>query len=783
MRIYELAKQKNVSSKDVVQLLEKHGFSVTNHMSVVTDKIGKFLEQHFADDIKTEKKNSKEKKLEASVDNVKQKKNSTNKSNDVKKVVQKSISSSKGEQKKENIIKKQNNKNAEAPLSSIATQDQKRPEKDVFATDNPDILNLLDSARNFSSAQGTGSRSGRTVGHGKSAGGERPRRRRSRKSYQRKQERAQRAAATVPRVVTEIILRGDLVLEEAARLLGKQPAELIVSLLRKGMACTRNHILSKESVADLAHQYGIKVIEEKVSLEETDHVSKVFKQKGVERWPIVVVVGHVDHGKTTFLDHIRKADVASKEKGGITQHIGAYEVESEHGKIVFLDTPGHEAFSFLRARGIKVTDIAILMVAADDGVMPQTIEAIKAAQDAGVTIIVAINKIDKVSSPAAIESVKRELAQQDILVEDWGGSVVCAPISAKTGQGISELLEMITLQASMMDLKADPEEVPRAFVLESRLDKGYGPVATVILVAGTLKVGDHFFAGETTGKVRLLLKSNGDRVTKIGPSVPIQVIGFDKFAPLGEWLQVINAKEYSKIRSGRSSIASVVSGSSTFTPMFQENQEKDDQIVRVIIKVDTHGTSEAISRIIATLSKHNKEVARRLQIINISIGDVSESDILFAQNVNARIIGLHVKVERNAQSIAKEKKINVALYSVIYHLTEGLESLIQESRQAVLISEKVGEAIVRKVFTLKNNTAIAGCYVTDGKIPRNGKVVCFRKDKKIGEGNIVSLQRDKKSVKEVNSGYECGFLTDQFHNWQEGDTIQCFVEKKEVPKS
>jgi translation initiation factor IF-2 len=808
MRIYEFAKQKDVSSKELVQLLETEGFAVTSHMSIMTQEMEAFLEKYFNAQVKKQAESKEKKKKPVQKVTIEDQVKTSKKKEpvNIKQVL--GSDASLVPKKNENIVSNtkkyyeeqvtksvpvfsQNTKeHAEAPLSSLDStvkSEYKNPEQDIFASDNPDIINLLESASEFDNSRSRNLQPlkpslVRTLGQVKGVGEERTTRRRSRKSYQRRQERAQKEHVAAPKVVTEIKLQGDLVLEEVAILLGKQAGELIISLLKKGMACTKNYLLSEAIIADLAHQYGIKVISDRSNAEKTTgHIRQTVTQSGVDRWPIVVVVGHVDHGKTTFLDYIRKANVAGKEKGGITQHIGAYEVESTHGKMVFLDTPGHEAFSFLRARGIKVTDIAVLMVAADDGVMPQTIEAIKAAREANVAIIVAINKIDKVASTAAIESVKRELAQHDLLVEDWGGNIICAPISAKTGQGIPELLEMITLQAQMMDLKADPHAKPKAFVLESRLDKGYGPVATVILVEGTLKIGDYFYAGETTGKVRLLLKSNGERVLEIGPSVPVQVVGFDKFAPLGEWLTVIDAAEYAKIKAGKTSVAAIAT-SALLTPAYQENQDKDERIIRIIIKVDTHGTSEAINRIIASLAKQNKEVARRLQIINVSIGDISERDILFAENVGAQVIGLHVKVEKNAQLIAKDKKIDIVLYDVIYHMTEGLEALIQDSRKAIIVSTKVGEAVVRKVFPLKNNTAIAGCYVTEGLFSRNAKVVCMRNNKKIGEGKISSLQRDKKVVKEVHSGYECGFLTEQFHDWQEGDIVQCFVETKEMPK-
>lgn len=796
MRIYEFAKQKNISSKEILHLLEEKGFAVVSHMSVLTEEAEAFLAKHFGG--AAEKNSEKTKNLKNDKEVLQSKKKviekeaekpveDNKKNNPEKNIAKHSIAKSESTTKSTAVLP-QNVDPVEAPLSFASPSvksDSIKPEQNLLKSDNPEILKLLEGSAEFEENRSknrsapTGGVRSLTKVRGMP---EERSRSRSRKNYQRRQERLSQEASFIPKVVTDIVLQHDLTVEQAAEAMGKNPAELILSLLKRGMACTKNYLLPIGVISDLAHQYGIKVEVERqaTSTLADSHVSQVVSQKGAQRWPIVVVIGHVDHGKTTFLDYIRKANVAGKEKGGITQHLGAYEVESPHGKIIFLDTPGHEAFSFLRARGIKVTDIAILMVAADDGVMPQTIEAIKSAKAAGVTLIVAINKVDKLNSTAPIESVKRELAQHDILVEDWGGSVICAPISAKTGQGIPELLEMITLQAQMMDLQANYDAVPKAFVLESKLDKGYGPVATVIPVEGTLRNGDYFHAGEATGRVRLLLNSKGERIQEAGPSVPVQVVGFDKFAPLGEWLTVVDANEYAKMKSGKSTVQTASIASSV--TQFNEVTDKSIQIIRAIIKVDTHGTSEAIHRILDGLAKSNKEVAQRLQVISITVGDISERDILLAEDLDALVIGLHVKVERNAQFVAKEHKVQVLTFDVIYHLTENIEELIQKSRKMLVVTTKTGEAVVRKVFPLKNNTAIAGCYVTEGVVARNAKAVCMRNNKKVGESKISSLQRDKKVVKEVHSGYECGFLTDSFHEWQEGDIVQFFVETKEMPK-
>ena len=534
----------------------------------------------------------------------------------------------------------------------------------------------------------------------------------------------------------------------------------------------RNNILSVDTIVDLGKLFDIAVHspeEEGRDERRKEITTAVGKTK--ERWPIVVVMGHVDHGKTTLLDYLRKMNTAAKEKGGITQHLSAYEVPSSHGNITFLDTPGHEAFSYMRKRGARITDIAVLVVAIDDGVKPQTIEALKHAKQAEVPIIVAINKIDKISSPAALETIKRQLAEHDLLPEDWGGETICVPISAKTGQGVEELLEMIVLQSHMMEIKARVDVPAKAFVLETQLERGFGPVATVIPLEGTLKQGDFFICGAARGKVRLLIDSAGKRIKQSGPSVPVQVVGFDSFTHLGDWLEVVGAKEYAKAKGAVPSRARAEG-----VPAFAPSLEKQ-KVIKLIVKTDTYGSLQAVQDSIKKLSKHYHDVPAALQIIRSGVGDISESDVSFAIGVEALVIGLHVKTEKNAIALAKEKAIKIDTYQIIYRMIETLEELLEKSRIVEKKWKKIGEAVVRKVFDIKGQGVIAGCYINQGIFSRHCKVVCVRNGEKVGEGFIASLQRERKVVKEVHSGHECGFITKEFQGWQVEDVVEAYIEE------
>ena len=596
---------------------------------------------------------------------------------------------------------------------------------------------------------------------------------RSRKKYSRG---VRSGASRVPeKVVSEITIDAEMSLACAAELMGKPSGELILSLLRQGVVCNRNHVLSVDAISFLAHQYGIKSTISAGDGGKKSSGGVAVSSDGTTRWPVVVVMGHVDHGKTTLLDFVRKMNVAAREAGGITQHLAAYEVSSAHGKIVFLDTPGHEAFSYMREKGARVTDIAILVVAADDGVMPQTIEAIKHAKAAEVPIIVAINKIDKIDSSVPIESVKRQLAQQDLLPEDWGGDVICVPISAKTGKGVEELLEMIVLQAQMLELKADSDVAASAFILESNIEKGYGPVATVICRNGSLRIGDYFSCGSSTGKVRLLIDMAGNKISLAAPSVPVRVVGFDSFASLGDWLKVIPAEEYFAKRKGKVDVASARGMASASIGAMEKPEEL--AAVPLVIKTDTQGSLEAVLGAIKAIEKMFVDVGAFV-IINSAIGDVSEGDVETALDNKAHLVALHVKVERNATALARERGTSIHKHNIIYKLIEDLEEVMESHRKEISVWNKTGEALVLKTFDLKGKGVIAGCVVKDGVISRKGKVVCLRNGVEVGSGMISSLQRERKVVKEVHKGHECGFLSNEFNGWAVDDVVHCFIEEK-----
>ena len=476
-------------------------------------------------------------------------------------------------------------------------------------------------------------------------------------------------------------------------------SEVILYLLRRGHMYTMNQVIDAVLVKELADHFGIETTG-KVKEEAQKEEVALKKVGGAnKRMPVVVVVGHVDHGKTTLLDYIRKTRVVSREKGGITQHIGAYKAHTNHGDIVFLDTPGHAAFSQIRSRGVKVADIAILVVAADDSVKPQTVEAIKHAKAAEIPIIVAINKIDK-AQPAQIERVKQDLAQYDLLPEEWGGQIVCVQISAKTGAGIDQLLEMILLQADVMELTADEKKPASGVVLESTLEKGRGVVATVLCHQGTLKVGDYFSAGRTTGRVSSLIDSFGKRVMKVGPSEPVRVAGFDELPDAGDYFEVVSKEKIRDLKTG--------TPFKTFVP-----RKIDEDSFHVIIKTDTNSTKEAL---IGSLEKLAKKGDKPFNIVHSAVGNINESDISLAANTGAVIYGLHVKIEPSAAILARKDKVKVNLFDIIYKLLEEIETHIKAPVVIATEMKKIGEATVLRVFDIKNIGVIAGCIVNEGRI-------------------------------------------------------------------
>jgi len=548
--------------------------------------------------------------------------------------------------------------------------------------------------------------------------------------------------------------------------IGESVAQVILTLLKWGVVAPKNQILDEDIVARLAQHFELTIIQKKPQDYEAMIETKIIADHGVqkekleERPPVVVVMGHVDHGKTTLLDFVRKTRVAAKEKGGITQHLGAYEVETKQGSVIFLDTPGHEAFTKIRMRGAKVADLVVLVVAADDSIMPQTVEAIRHAKAMDIPIIVAINKVDKVEQHQ-IEAVKRDLSQHDLLPEDWGGDIVCVPISAKLGQGVDHLLEMISLQSQMIGLESDKTVSARGFILESKLEKGRGPVATLICQHGVIKRGDFFVCGNTSGKVSSLIDSYGKQIKSAGPSVPVQVAGFSELPEAGDFLQVVSQREFKKARSSKPErvvTSKIISTKGDFN---------------LIIKTDTKSSLEAL---IGSIVKLSKKLEKGFSIIHSAVGDINESDIALSANTGSMLVGLHVKIEPNAAALARRNSINIKLFDIIYKLVEDLEEFSESTKEIKKVKTKIGEAVVLKVFDIKKIGVIAGCAVKTGRCTRDSSLVIWRGNTKVGEGKIKSLQREKKVVKEVHAGFECGFLIENFRDWEVDDRVECYLE-------
>ncbi len=564
---------------------------------------------------------------------------------------------------------------------------------------------------------------------------------------------------------------------ELASMLGVTPAEVIQKCLKMGLMVSMNQRLDADSIVMIADEFGYDAeIISDYEAEEMAEEEEVEDESQLEpRAPVITVMGHVDHGKTSLLDYIRNTNVVAGEKGGITQHIGAYEVEVDGKKITFLDTPGHEAFTAMRARGAQVTDIVVLVVAADDHVMPQTIEAINHAKAAGVPIIVAINKIDKPN--ANPDLIKKELADHGVLVEDWGGRYQCVEISAKTGQNVDKLLEAMLLEAEILDLKANPNRPAKGTVLEARLDRGRGVVATVLVQNGTLHVGDPFVAGLYAGRVRAMFDERDRPVNEAGPSRPVQVVGFDGLPQAGDPFQVVSsereAREISTRRQQLRREQQLRRGQRISLDEISRRIREGETEVRelpLIIKADVDGSLEAISDTLMKLS--TKEVA--VNIIHRGVGAVTESDVLLAAASGAVILGFHVRASNTVRELAEREGVDIRLYDVIYDLAndvrDALEGLLEPEKK----EEVIGTAEVRQTFKVPKVGTVAGCYVQSGKITRNDRVKVYRDGKLIFEGGIASLKRFKDDVREVTAGLECGIGLAGFDDIKVGDIIEAY---------
>ena len=563
---------------------------------------------------------------------------------------------------------------------------------------------------------------------------------------------------------------------ELASRMKKTGAEVVKTLMKNGVMASLSDVIDFDTAAIIAEELGCKVEKEViVTIEERLIDTAEDKEEDLEpRAPVVVVMGHVDHGKTSLLDYIRNAHVAAGEAGGITQHIGAYQVNVQGKTITFLDTPGHEAFTAMRARGAMITDVAILVVAADDGIMPQTVESINHAKAANIPIIVAINKMDK--PEANPERIKEQLTKYELVPEEWGGETIICPISAKTGEGIDNLLEMVNLTAEMQELKANPNRSAHGAVIEARLDKGRGPVATLLVQNGTLKQGDVIIAGTAVGRVRAMTSAKGEKLTEAGPSVPVEIIGMGEVPGAGDDFHAVAdermARELVEQRKHEQKMAaSAPVGKVSLEDLFSQIKQGEMKDLNIIVKADVQGSAEAVKASLEKLS--NEEV--RVRVIHCAVGAISESDVMLATTSNAIIVGFNVRPDNNAKESAARNNVDMRMYRVIYDCINEIETAMKGMLAPKFKEVELGQAEVRNVFRITGVGMVAGCYVTNGKMQRGAQMRLLRDNIVIYDGAIASLQRFKDSVKEVAQGYECGITFEKFQDIKEGDVIEAYL--------
>ncbi|MDR1669356.1 MAG: translation initiation factor IF-2 [Oscillospiraceae bacterium] len=599
----------------------------------------------------------------------------------------------------------------------------------------------------------------------------------SQKRLQEEAERRRQRIEHLKKQQLKVSIPDEISVGELATRLKKTGAEVVRQLMKLGVMASLSQNIDFDTASLVAMEFGAKVVREVVvTIEERLIDESVDLDESLSaRDPVVVVMGHVDHGKTSLLDYIRKADVASGEFGGITQHIGAYRVQVQDRHITFLDTPGHAAFTSMRARGASVTDIAILVVAADDGIMPQTVEAINHAKAAGVPIIVALNKMDK--EGANPERILQQLTEYELVPEEWGGETIVCPVSAKTGDGIEHLLEMVVLQADVRELKANPARAARGTVIEAKLDKGRGPVATVLVQNGTLRQGDIVIAGKTVGRIRAMADHMGRKLEEAGPSVPTEIIGLSEVPDAGDVFhtvadermarELVSQRKQQEKEGGAQAPAVKVS----LEDLYAQIQQGQVKVLNLIVKADVQGTAEALK---ASLEKiANEEV--RVRVIHSGVGVINASDVLLASTASAIIIGFNVRADASAQQNAERANVDIRYYRVIYDCIEEIETAMRGMLSKKFHEVKLGEAEVRQVFKASNIGTIAGSYVREGKITRNAQVRILRDGIVVHEGEIASLKRFKDDAREVAAGYECGISVEKYSDIHEGDVIEAFV--------
>ena len=583
----------------------------------------------------------------------------------------------------------------------------------------------------------------------------------------------------VPTVeLKDVELPDHISVQELAGKLEITPTDIIKTLMSQGMLVTINQTLTFDKAEQIALSHGFRAL---MTEEHEEIIPELSEAEAnlVARPPVVTVLGHVDHGKTSLLDAIRKTNVAAGEAGGITQSIGAYVVEHNGRPITFIDTPGHEAFTQMRVRGANLTDVAVLVVAADDGVMPQTIEAISHAKAAGVPIVVAINKVDK--PEANPEKVMQQLTEYELIAEEWGGTTVMQPVSAKQGLHLDELLEMILLVADVRETRANPDANASGVIIEGKLDKGLGPVGTVLVQNGTLKVGDIIVVGSTWGRVRSLISDRGERIKKAGPSIPAEIVGLSGVPDAGDKLMAVDdekvARQIVEARSTRQRDRTIGSSSSktTLEDFLKTREAGEVKDLNIIVKADVHGSAEALKQALTQLT--NEEV--RVNVVHSGVGTITESDILLATASSAIIIGFNVRPDPQVKKLADQEGVDIRLYRVIYHITEDIKAAMKGMLAPEFVEVSLGRVEVRQTFKVSKIGTVAGCYVLEGKVTRNADVRLVRDGAVVYEGKIDSLKRFKDDAREVTAGYECGLTIEKYAGIQDGDIIEVYkMEEK-----
>lgn len=728
LRVFELAKKAGLKSQDLIVFLRRRGIEVKNHMSVIDEEV---VAQILGI--------GKPKKGEQEVASVREEKEEV-----IIEVFEK-------EEEKEKVVSPAEVFPIE-PLVEVVTEEKK--EKPIHEKAKEKVIEEEKEKKREKEIE-------KEIHY--------PRRRR------REEHRAEKLEG-----LQKVTLLEGATVGEFAEAIKRSPSEIIKLLMELGEFVTITQPIPPEAAQVIAESFGIEV-EFKSPLEEVE-VPVVYedeeKYPQEPRPPVVTVMGHVDHGKTTLLDAIRKTDVVATEHGGITQHIGAYTVEKNGKTVTFIDTPGHEAFTAMRARGAQVTDVAVLVVAADDGVMPQTLEAIDHARAAEVPIMVAINKIDK--QEANPDRVKQQLSDKGLVPEDWGGDTIYVPVSAKQGTNIDELLEMILLLAEMQDMKARKKGRARGIIIEAKLEKGRGPIATVLVKKGTLRVGDAVVCGTTYGKIRAMFDDKSNRVKQAGPGIPVEILGISEVPIAGNELAVVEDEKIARnIAVQRSLKARVVETMKrkklSLEELFEKALEGEIEELNLVVKADTHGSLEAVKKALEELRVENVSV----RIIHSGVGGITEADVMLASASEAIIIGFNVRPDSKAKEAATREKVEINTYRVIYELIGSIEAALKGLLAPEFVEEELGHAEIRKVFRISKIGNIAGCYVTDGKIVRGAKVRLVRQGAIVYEGTISSLKRFKEDASEVKQGFECGIALDGFQDVKEGDIIEAFqiVEK------